>query len=90
MDLEDLATSEVVIAIAATAAVLSTRARRVARRGLVYGVAGALSAGDMLMSFGKGMAAGVQDVTESAKQAAQQRTDDGAQESSTSTEESRT
>lgn len=68
MDVEDLATSEVVIAVAATAAVLSSRVRHVARRGLVYGVAGALSAGDMLMSFGKGVAGGVQDAAQTAKE----------------------
>ncbi len=67
MDVEDIVSSEVAIAVAATAAVLSSRVRRVARRGLVYGVAGALSAGDMMMSFGKGVASGVQDAAQSAK-----------------------
>ena len=67
MDVEDIASSEVAIAVAATAAVLSSRVRRVARRGLVYGVAGALSAGDMVMSFSKGVASGVQDAAQSAK-----------------------
>jgi hypothetical protein len=68
MDVEDLATSEVVIAVVATAAVLSSRARRVARRGLVYGVAGALSAGAMLTSFSKGVAGGVLDTAQSMQQ----------------------
>lgn len=67
MDVEDLATSEVLIAVAATAAVLSSRARHAARRGLVYGVAGALSAGDVMMSFGKGIAGGVQSATQSVR-----------------------
>ena len=66
MDVDDLATSEVLIAVAATAAVLSSRVRHVARRGLVYGLAGALSAGDMVMSFGKGVAGGVQGAVQTA------------------------
>jgi len=68
MDVEDLVASEVVIAVAATAAVLSSRVRRVARRGLVYGVAGALSAGEMLTSFSKGVAGGVQGAAQSMQQ----------------------
>ena len=65
MDVDDLVASEVVVAVAATAVVFSSRMRRMARRGLVYGVAGALSAGDMLSSFGKGVAGGVQGAAQS-------------------------
>ncbi len=80
MDVEDLASSEVVVAVAATAAVLSSRVRRVARRGLVYGVAGALSAGDMVTSFGKGVASGVQDAAESARGEVEEHMDGDHQE----------
>jgi hypothetical protein len=46
--------------VAATALALSPEARRVARRGLVYGVAGALKAGDVVASAARGAAHGVQ------------------------------
>jgi nucleoside phosphorylase len=48
MALEDYLESEVAIAVAATAAVLSPRVRRVLRRGAVYGVVGALKATDVV------------------------------------------
>jgi hypothetical protein len=76
MDVEDLVTSEVVVAVAATAAVLSSRVRKVARRGIVYGVAGALSAGDMLSSFGKGMAGGIQNAAGAVQQHVDGNTED--------------
>jgi hypothetical protein len=50
MALEDYLESEVVVAVAATAALFSPRARKVLRRGAVYGVAGALMAGDAVSS----------------------------------------
>ena len=46
MAAKDFLESEVAVAVAVTAAVFSPRARRVLRRGLVYGVAGVLKAGD--------------------------------------------
>ncbi|HSH82808.1 MAG TPA: hypothetical protein VLA19_30110 [Herpetosiphonaceae bacterium] len=50
MAVEDFLESEVAVAVAVTAAVLSPRVRGVLRRGLVYGVAGVLKAGDVLSS----------------------------------------
>jgi len=50
MAVEDFLESEVAVAVAVTAAVLSPRVRGVLRRGLVYGVAGVLKAGDALSS----------------------------------------
>ena len=44
MALDDYLDSEVAVAVAATAAALSPRFRRVLRRGAVYGVAGVLKA----------------------------------------------
>jgi hypothetical protein len=64
MDLDDFVQSEVIVAVVATGALLSSRGRKVARRGLVYGLAGALRAGDMLTSFGKGVAGGMQGATQ--------------------------
>ncbi len=51
---------EVVAAVAATAAAMSPRARRVARKGLVYGLAGALKAGDVAVAAARGAARATQ------------------------------
>jgi hypothetical protein len=51
---------EVGIAVAATAAVASPRAREVARRGAVYGLAGAMRAGDVLLGTARGAVQGAQ------------------------------
>lgn len=48
------------LTVAATALVLSPEARRVARRGLVYGVAGTLKAADVVASAARGAAYGAQ------------------------------
>jgi hypothetical protein len=58
MALEDYMESEVAIAVAATAAALSPRFRRVLRRGAVYGVAGALKATDVVTAAARGVASG--------------------------------
>jgi hypothetical protein len=65
MALEDYLESEVVVAVAATAAVLSPRVRGVLRRGAVYGLAGVLRAGDAISS------STVQDVAGQARAAAE-------------------
>jgi hypothetical protein len=51
---------DVGVAVAATAAVLSPRARQVFRKGAVYGLAGALKAGDVVVATARGAARGVQ------------------------------
>ena len=58
MALEDFLDSEVAVAVAATAALASPRVRGVLRRGAVYGLAGVLTAGDMISSFARGAARG--------------------------------
>jgi len=50
MAVEDFLGGEVAIAVAATAALSSSRVRKVLRRGVVYGLAGVLMAGDTLTS----------------------------------------
>jgi hypothetical protein len=47
---------ETVAAVAATAAALSPRVRRIARKGAVYGVAGILRAGDVVIAGARGVA----------------------------------
>ena len=59
MALEDWLESEVAVAVAATAVVLSPKARRVLRRGAVYAVAGALKATDLATAAARGVADGV-------------------------------
>jgi hypothetical protein len=54
---------ETLAAVAATAAALSPRARRVARKGAVYGLAGALRAGDVIAAAARGAARAVQSPT---------------------------
>ena len=60
MALEDYLESEVVVAVAATAAVMSPRVRGVLRRGAVYGLAGVLRAGDAISSVAHNAAPGAQ------------------------------
>jgi hypothetical protein len=50
--------SDVAVAVAATAAVMSPRARRVMRKGAVYGVAGVLKAADQAGAAVRGVASG--------------------------------
>jgi hypothetical protein len=60
MAVDDYLESEVVVATAATAALLSPRVRGVMRKGLVYGTAGVMTAGDAVFSVAKGAGRGVQ------------------------------
>jgi len=57
-DLEDYVETETAVAIAATALILSPRARRVVRRGVVYGLAGILTAVEAGRSLLQGARAG--------------------------------
>jgi hypothetical protein len=58
MGVENFIETEVGVAVAATAALFSPRARNVMRRGAVYGLAGALKAGDAVSSAARGVARG--------------------------------
>ena len=66
MGVDDLFESQVGVAVAATAALFSPRARSVMRRGAVYGLAGALKAGDAVSSAARGVARGVRTDSEPA------------------------
>ena len=66
MAVEDFLESEVAVAVAVTAAVLSPRVRGALRRGLVYSVAGVLKAGDALSSAVQSAAAAAQQAADSA------------------------
>jgi hypothetical protein len=56
MALDDFIEPEVAIAVAVTAAVASPPVRKVLRRGLVYGLAGLMVAGDKISSAAKDIA----------------------------------
>jgi hypothetical protein len=60
MALDDYLEPEVVVAVAVTAAVAAPPVRRVLRRGLVYGLAGLLVAGDKIAAAARGIAQSAQ------------------------------
>jgi hypothetical protein len=66
MELDDFLETEVGVAVAATAALFSPRVRKALRQGAVYGVAGALMAGDAIAGFARGVGRGAQQVAASA------------------------
>jgi hypothetical protein len=72
MALDDFLESEVAIAVGATAAVLSPRVRGLLRSGAVYGLAGALIAGDAVASVARGAGRGAHHAAASAGGVAQE------------------
>jgi hypothetical protein len=72
MALEDFFDSEVGIAVAATALVLSPRVRNLLRQGAVYGLAGVLKATDSVTSAAHGVATEVQQTAAQGAAAAQE------------------
>jgi hypothetical protein len=56
--LDDLMETEVGMAVAATAVAVSPRARSLLRQGAVYGLAGALKAGDVVYGAARGVVRG--------------------------------
>lgn len=60
MEFEDFLQPEVGVTAAVVAAVASPQVRRIARRGAVLGLAGALMAGDIVTSFARGLTHGAQ------------------------------
>jgi hypothetical protein len=71
MALDDFLESEVAIAVGATAAVLSPRVRGLLRSGAVYGIAGALIAGDAVASVARDAGRGARHAAASAGGVAQ-------------------
>lgn len=59
MALDDFVEPETAVAVGATAMVFSPRVREFLHRGAVYGVAGALVAGDAVTSFARGVRRGL-------------------------------
>jgi hypothetical protein len=73
MGVEDFMEAPVGVAVAATAALMSPRARQVMRRGAVYGLAGVLKAGDVAASAARGVASGVRETAAPPEEAAAER-----------------
>lgn len=61
MALEDYLEPEVAVAAAVTAVLFSPRARKIIRRGAVYGMAGLLKAGDAVSAFAGSVRQGAQE-----------------------------
>lgn len=59
MGLDDMMSTESAFVATATAAVFSPKVRGTLRKGAVYGVAGALKAGDVVVGAARGVARGV-------------------------------
>lgn len=82
MALEDYMEPEVAVTAAVAAAVFSPKVRSVIRRGLVYGMAGVLIAGDAISSFARSVGQGVQEAgasaTSSARNAMEQAREEAA------------
>ncbi len=66
MAVDDFIEPEVAIAVAVTAAVASPPVRKALRRGLVYGLAGLLTAGDKIMGAAREIAHSAQETAASA------------------------
>jgi membrane protease subunit (stomatin/prohibitin family) len=71
MDPEDFFEPEVAITAVVTAAIFSPRARKLIRRGAVYGMAGLLIAGDAIASFANSVRQGAQEAGASTARTAQ-------------------
>jgi hypothetical protein len=55
MAVDDYMESEIAVAVAATAALFSPRVRSTMRRALIYGIAGAMRAGDAIAGAARGV-----------------------------------
>jgi len=67
MALDEFFEPEVAVAVAVTAAVTSPPVRKVLRRGLVYGLAGLLTAGDKITAAARSVAQNVQPIFDEAR-----------------------
>jgi hypothetical protein len=75
MDVEDLLEPEVAVGAAIAAAIFSPKVRGLLRRGAVYGLAGALVAGDAVTAAAKGVGTSVRQAGEARAQRAGQHGD---------------
>lgn len=73
MEFDDYLQPEIAVTAAVTAVVFSPGARRLLRRGVVYGLAGALMAGDAITSFSRSVGRGIQEAGATLQSQAEQR-----------------
>ncbi len=73
MEPGDFVEPEIAVTAAVTATLFSPRARKLIRKGLVYGMAGVLTAGDTLATFAKSVGQGMQQASASMAREEQQR-----------------
>jgi hypothetical protein len=71
MAFDDYMEPEIAVTAAVTAAIFSPRVRRLLRKGLVYGLAGAMIVGDTVTSFTRSVGQGIQEAGTSTTQAPQ-------------------
>ncbi|HEX7737494.1 MAG TPA: hypothetical protein VF458_21780 [Ktedonobacteraceae bacterium] len=93
MEIEDFAEPEIALTAALTAAICSPRVRGIMRKGLVYGIAGVLAAGEVVTSLAKSVGQGVQQASDAAvqearKTVAQERVEEKREEEKTPVESS--
>jgi hypothetical protein len=86
MALEDYLEPEVAVTAVVTAAVFSPKARSWMRRGLIYGMAGVLIAGDAVTSFARSVGQGAQQAGAAAATATQNAADQAKQAVASATE----
>ena len=86
MALEDYLEPEVAVTAAVVAAVASPKVRGWIRRGLVYGTAGVLIAGDAVTSFARNVGQGVQQAAATAANSAQNVADQAKATATSATE----
>src|SRR2546421_5753188 len=84
MALEDYLEPEVAVTAVVTAAVFSPRARKLIRRGAVYGMAGILIFGDALFSAARSFGQGVQQAGAAGAQGPQKKMDQAPADGSAS------
>lgn len=77
MGLDDMCGSRVAVAVAATATVMSPKARKVIRRGAVYGIAGVLAAGDAVSAASRGAREGAKRAASAAGEAYNEEAESG-------------
>lgn len=66
MAFEDFVEPEIAVTAAVTAALCSPRARKIMRKGMVYGVAGILTAGNVVTAFARSVRQGAKQAEEAA------------------------
>ena len=83
MDFDDYVQPEIAVTAVVAAAVFSPRTRRLLRRGVVYGLGGALMAGDAVTSFSRSIGRGLKEAGAARRpQAEQQQPSPGGAEGS--------